>query len=218
MQKIFKLTDQQMCTYEGYQWVIGITVKETCDSGLCAPHCLHAYLHELHATLFNPIHAKIKNPRLFEGLGVVAIDDGTKLGCTEITLTRELELPVISTAARVHWAILCSLEVEQPDRYKKWAGSWLDGSDRSAEAARAAAWAAAWAAREAAWAAARAATGAAGAATGAARAATGAAEVAWAAGAGHSIDLVALAEQAIREEAAYEQTRADTTQAKTTGE
>jgi hypothetical protein len=117
-------------------------------------------------------------------------------------LTRELELPAITTTQRVAVAIMCAVAVHSDPIFCAWAQKWLSGEDRSAAAARAA-WAAAraaaawesstatWAAQEAAWAT------AASVAAWAAAAATAARAAAWAAQ--DAIDLVAILRRAVEE-------------------
>ena len=205
-QTIYKFTDQSMQTRNGHQWDLMVPQEDTCANGLCARGCLHAYRHPLLAVLFNRIYGDIQKPRLFEGLGVVALDDGTKLGCTWLRLDKEIEVPQFPLVAKVRCAILCSLELEQANEYVEWANAWLNGSDRSATAAKDTAWdaaRAAWAAaKDAAWAAAWAARAAWAAAKDAAWAAAWAARaVAWAAS--KQIDILTLAQRAIREEAEY---------------
>jgi hypothetical protein len=148
-----------------------------------------------------------------------------KVGSQRVTTIAEIPLPKIDSDTCVRFAILCALSRKQSKSFTTWAHDWLSGADRTRAAARAAAWAAARAAEEAAaraaraaaeaaearaaaraaaWAAeARAAWEAAEAAEAAARAA--AAEAArWAEAAeAATIDLIALARQAVRDEAKY---------------
>ena len=143
MTTIYKLTDQNMQTHNGYQWALGETRTASGEGGLCGPGFLHGYTDPLLAVLLNPIHANITNPRLFRGEGTVAkTDHGLKIGCTEMTLTEEMEPPAINTVQRVAFGILCAKEINKDEAWGKWADDWLSGKDRT-EAAWAA-WAAAW--------------------------------------------------------------------------
>ncbi len=207
---LYKLTDQKMRTYNGFQWELGRWYETSGEGGLCGPGWLHTYTHPLLAVLFNSIHAGIDNPRLFECEGDVGREDrGLKVGCTWLMLLKELSVPKITLIQRVTFGILCSLKVYREESYIRWAEAWLSGEDRSKAMAVAAAEAArgSWAAEEAAEAAvamvAEEAKAAAKAAAMAARAATVAVatEAARAARA-ERIPLVELAERAIREEAA----------------
>ena len=188
--KLYKLTDERGQTRGGTQWGPGVTHSGTGEGELCGPGFIHLYTDPLLAALLNPIHANFAHPRLWEAEGDVArTDRGLKIGCVSATTVREVPLPEVTTEQRVGFAILVTRAVCEEPSYVRWATAWLDNSDRTEEAAwaaaeaaraearaaRAAAEAAAWAARAAAEAAAAA---AARAATDAARAAT---DAAWAA-------------------------------------
>ena len=155
----YKLTDRDMQTHNGFQWEPGVWYsidKEERGYGLCSESWFHCYDDKLLAVLFNPVHANIKNPRLFRcrvrGKRLVTVGD--KYGFTQMVIPHdaELGLPVVTITQRVAFGILCAKEVCDGPEWNEWADAWLDGSDRSREAA----WAAARAARAAAWAAARA--------------------------------------------------------------
>jgi len=176
---VYKLTDDNLRTRGGYQWTVGVPAETSGEGDLCSSGWLHAYRDPLLAVLFAPIHVPKSYVRLWEAEADGDIrDDGTKIGCTQLTLVREIERPVATPAQRVRWAILCAWEVCDDPAWRRWAAAWLDGSDRSAWAARAA-WASAAeeAAELAAW------------------AATAAAERA------APLDLLALARRAVAEEA-----------------
>ena len=199
MTTIYKLTDQDMRTHNGFQWTLNKEETASGKGGLCGPGFLHAYTDPLLAILLNPIHADIKSPRLFKGTGTVSkTDNGLKIGCTEMTLTEEMELPVINIVQRIAFGILCTKEVYKDKDWNTWADNWLSGKDRTEATAEAAARAAraAWAARATAWEAAEAAEAAAWEAARAARAA-------WAARAtadvyaDKKVDLITLARKAM---------------------
>ena len=204
----YKLTTQNLTTHNDFQWEIGIKQTTSGEGGLCGPGYLHYYHHPLLAVLLNPIHARIKNPKLFEveAGGVHLDDNGLKGGCTEMTLIREIELPKFTDIQRVAFGILCAKEVYKDLEWNEWAAAWLDGSDRSRSAAAAAAHAAAYAAAYAAYYAADAAARAAHAAHAAraAHAAYYAADAAYAAyyaaaaaARNTGIDLIAIATKAL---------------------
>ena len=141
----YKLTDQNLKTHNGFKWRIGVTKFTNGIGGLCSPGFLHYYHHPLLAVFLNPIHANIKNPLLFEieATGKHLDDNCLKGGCTEMTLIKEIELPVVSIIQRVAFGILCAMEVYKRENFIKWAENWLNGMDRgSANAANAAAYAA----------------------------------------------------------------------------
>ena len=217
--KLYKLTDEHDQTYGGCQWGPGVTVETSGKGGLCGPGFTHWYTHPLLAALLNPVHGRfnLDTAHLWEGEGEpVKTDYGLKVGCTKATTLRRVDLPKATTAQRVRFGILCAMAVYTSVEWRAWAEGWLSGADRSkeaawAEAARAEGWLsgadrskeAAWAwaaARAAAWApwpaaAKEAKEAAAWAAAGAARAAEAAADAA----AKPGFDLIALAEEAMKE-------------------
>ena len=205
MTTLYKLTDADGRTYGETQWGEGVTHTTDGEGELCGPGWLHAYTDPLLAVLLNPIHANVTSPRLWECEGEVGQSDhGLKVGCTSLTTTREIPLPVVTTEQRVRFAILCAWEVCEDSAWRVWATGWLDGSDRSKAAAEAAAEctamaAAAWAAECAAMAAA--AWAAAWAEARAMAAAAMAAAMA-AAGAPRELNLASIAQRAMEVEAA----------------
>jgi hypothetical protein len=92
--------------------------------------------------LLNPIHANIKNPRLWEVECDQVAHDVTKGGAKRMRLVRELPVPQVTMEQRVRFAILCAKEVCHDPQFVAWADGWLSGGDRSKEAAEAASWAA----------------------------------------------------------------------------
>jgi len=200
----YKLTDQAMRTHEDFQWFFGewYSIKKgNRGRGLCTKSWFHCYTDPLLAVIFNPVHADIPNPRLFQCRvrGKRLIKEGDKAGFTHMMIPAgsELDLPEVSITQRVAFGILCAKQVCKDADWNAWADAWLSGADRSKEAAwvaEAAAWATnvAWAAAKAARVATevvcRAARAAAWAAAGAARTA---AEL-------KPLDLAAIAKQAMR--------------------
>ena len=136
----YKLLSQNMQSYGGTGWEIGVPVVVTVPGNtLCTNQLLHCYSDLELAVIFNPIHANIRNPRLFEiKTSEILADDGLKQGCKEQVLVEELPLPVISTDIKIAFAILCALEVWQDETFVNWAYKWLNKEDRSETAAYAA--------------------------------------------------------------------------------
>ena len=199
MATLYKLTDENGRTRNATQWGQGVThfVEGPADQPLCSDGWIHAYEHPLLAVLLNPIHGNFENPRLWEAKGVVGKRDGQlKCGCRALTTLREIPLPTVTLAQRRHFAILCVKQVCDEEAWNRWADAWLNGSDRTKKTAAKAARAAAKAARAAAFAAW--AAEAAAEAEAAAKAARVAAAVAVVVA--KELDLIALAEQAIKEE------------------
>jgi hypothetical protein len=138
--KLYKLTDRNNKTrageYNECQWGENITHSGTGVGALCGPGYIHAYTDPLLAVLFNPIHANIKHPVGWECEGNVAINDrGIKVGCVTLTTVRVIELPIVTTSQRVAIGILCALGVYKDSIFVHWANAWLDGTDRTANAA-----------------------------------------------------------------------------------
>jgi len=145
--KIYKLTDENMRTYGGFQWALGVERRIEKKGGeLCSNAYFHAYEHPLLAVLHNPIHANYRNPRLFEAItDDEPLREGQmKLGVKSITLVKELPVPAITDEQRIRYAILCAKVVCDDEEWNGWADNWLSGKDRSRSAERAAdaAWAA----------------------------------------------------------------------------
>ena len=133
MDLVYKLTDKQMQTYNGFQWELNVTRFTDGKGHLCSPGWLHSYSDPLLAVLLNPIHANIENPRLFLGKasGAFLNDKGLKQGYTNLTLIKELPIPTISINQKVAFAILCALEVYKFLNFNAWAHKWLASIDRS---------------------------------------------------------------------------------------
>jgi hypothetical protein len=149
MTTIYKLTDAAMQTYGGFQWALGETRTTLGEGELCDEGWLHCYEDKHIGVIMNPIHAHLdpSTMRMFEGIGGGnRLDDhGLKCGYTELTLVKEIDVPIISTEHRVAFAILCAKRVYGNAEWTRWAERWLSGEDRSEAAAREA-WDAAWAA------------------------------------------------------------------------
>jgi len=131
----YKLTDQNMQTYGGFQWEIGKWYEATgrIEQGLCTDGWLHCYDSPLLAVLHNPIHGRIRAPRLFEAETRRAAKDNNEMkrGYRMMRLVREIPVPEITTARRVKYAILCAKQVYSDPDWNKWADDWLSGKDRT---------------------------------------------------------------------------------------
>jgi len=197
MVKLYKLTDDKDRTYGRCQWGEGVEHTAPGTGSLCTRGWLHAYSDPLLAVLMNPAHAGFNNPHLWEAEGDVGVDCGDKVGCTRLKTIRRMDLPVLSLNQILRFGILAAKQVCWNSTWRTWADGWLDGRDRSLKAAEAA--------HEAVWPA----LAAAQAALGTVLAARGAPLVADAADAAAaeraaqgelSLDLVAIAHQAVAEE------------------
>ena len=146
--KLYKLTDERGRTRNNTHWGEGITHQAAGSAEcLCTSSYIHAYEHPIVAVLMNPIHKNLDphTMRLWEADGDIALRDGPlKCGCKSLTTIREIPVPVITSEQRITIAIHSTRTVCTDICWNRWANAWLDGSDRSTEAARRA-WRAAWA-------------------------------------------------------------------------
>ena len=163
---LYKLTDQNMQTYGGFQWELGVTyaLPEKQEPELCSTGVFHVYENLNLAFLLNPIHAGFVNPRVFSANGEIVVSDWGKAGVFELTLAKELDVPSwvgsdIDTDVRIMFGILCAesvlhiyengYESDVPRKAIAAARNYLntktaaDAADAAAAAARTAAYAAA---------------------------------------------------------------------------
>jgi hypothetical protein len=138
--KAFKLTTQELTTYNGTKWEIGVAKESSGVGNICSSGWLHFYDCPYLAILLNPVHAKYTNPRLFEAIAERKIkeDNGLKFGCTKLTLVQELGIPEITLNQKVAFGILCTREICKDTQWLLWAENWLSGKDRNQDTAAAA--------------------------------------------------------------------------------
>ncbi len=113
-----KWTDKNSQTYGGMQWGEGITHKLTHKGAgtgrLCTINWLHYYQDELLAVLMNSIHAHYNEQfgQMWEitARGIISVEPD-KCGCTELTMLREIEKPIVTTEQRIWFGILCAQAV-----------------------------------------------------------------------------------------------------------
>lgn len=133
----YKLLTQDMQSHGGLQWTIGCThTAQEPGNKMCSPQVLHCYSHPLMAAMFNPIHANIDNPRLFEiEASEIINQDFAKLACKSQMLVKEIPLPTLSDEQRQEVAIRCAMLIPgAPLLWTNWANDWLSGKDRTLEA------------------------------------------------------------------------------------
>jgi hypothetical protein len=142
----YKLTDKDGYTRKGKEneclWGENIThIATGKGSLLCSRDLIHVYRNPLIASFMNPSHADFKNPLLWEceAKGDCNHDGQLKSGFKIVTTIRRIDLPVITLEQRIRISIYCALKQYSAPSFVKWANAWLDGSDRSARAAEAAA-------------------------------------------------------------------------------
>ena len=134
---IYKLTDANMRTRNGFQWELGVWKETSGEGDLCGPGWLHCYSDPWLAIFMNPLPAGIVRPRLFRGEaeGAFKDDHGLKQGYTRLRIVEELPVPKLTTVSRVATGILCAKEVTDDPAWNRWADRWLSGEDRSRKAA-----------------------------------------------------------------------------------
>jgi hypothetical protein len=153
--KFYKLLTQDLTSHNKTKWELNKTITVTKEGiQMCTDQVLHCYNHPLLALIFNPIHAKISNPRLFEiNVDAIVNTDGLKYASKSQTLIKELTIPEITTEQRIEFAIRVAKLVCKDTKWNTWADNWLDKSDRTKESASDAGSAAAYAYHAAAYAA-----------------------------------------------------------------
>lgn len=144
--KAYKLTDKDGCTHGGCRWGEGVTHETDGKGELCGPGWLHYYEHPIVAVLLNSIHGcfELDTARLWEAEaeGKIKRDSWLKSGCTRLTTLREIQMPRATLEQRIEFAIRCAMTVYDNAEWRAWAMAWLDGTNRTANAAANAAYAA----------------------------------------------------------------------------
>jgi hypothetical protein len=137
MQKYYKLLSQEMTSHNGTKWEINkpITILKP-GIRMCTDQVLHCYNHPLLASFLNPIHARIKNPRLFLiSVDEIVNNDGLKFASKSQTLLEEIPYIDISLEKRIEIGIKIAKTVCKDESWNEWADKWLNGTDRSRESA-----------------------------------------------------------------------------------
>ena len=141
MTQVYKLADRNGRTRDGTQWGEGVTHSaQAGGTTLCTDQVVHAYRSLNLAVMMDPVHRAFGPSAVaFQAEGEVVVDDGTKVGVKTLTTTSKVQLPEVTISQRVAFGILASLSVYRDPEYLEWAQNWLNGTDRSANAAHAAA-------------------------------------------------------------------------------
>jgi hypothetical protein len=137
--KFYKLLTQDLTSHNDTKWELNKTITVTKEGNqMCTDQVLHCYNHPVLAILFNPIHAKISNPRLFEiEVDKIVNTDGLKYASKQQTLVKELTIPEISLEQRIEFAIRVAKLVYKDTKWNIWADNWLNNTDRTKESAAA---------------------------------------------------------------------------------
>jgi hypothetical protein len=67
--------------------------------------------------------------------GAKKSDNGLKYGFTMMKLVEEIPIPDIGPTQRTAFSILCAKQVYKNKDWNRWADNWLNGKDRTANAA-----------------------------------------------------------------------------------
>lgn len=138
MTTVYKLTNGSSMTRNSTLWGEGITHKVSGQGSICTSGWLHAYIDPYVAVFMDPIHGDYgEKGLLWEAKGIIGINDGTKLGLSQLTTVRQIQKPKVTVNQRVAFGILCSLCVYNNKKYVRWASAWLNGIDRTAKSAAA---------------------------------------------------------------------------------
>lgn len=133
MSQFYKLTDENMQTFGGFQWELGkwVWAKGSLEQGLCSDGWIHGYEHPLLAVLFNSIHGCYEHLRMFDidVAGLARYDGQVKCGFRGVRLAREIDVPHVTTRQRVAFGILCAKAVFKDETWSKWADNWPRGED-----------------------------------------------------------------------------------------
>lgn len=150
--KYYKLLTQEMTSHANTKWEIGtpITIAKQ-GIEMCSNQVLHCYNHPALAVIFNPVHADIFNPKLFEiSVDKIVATDGLKFASKSQTLIKEISLPKITLEEKIEFAIKVAKLFYKDESWNSWADAWLSREDCSKNSASAAA-RAAFAAAHIAW-------------------------------------------------------------------
>jgi len=134
--ELYKLTDAWGCTREGYlnylQWGKGITHEAAGAAGqpLCTSGWIHCYPHKLVAVLRDCLDGNYgPDGRLWKCTGEGEfLSDGLQGGFCKFTSLEEVPLPKITVEGRVHWGILCAMEVFDEELFSNWAKGWVSAN------------------------------------------------------------------------------------------
>lgn len=137
---VFKLLRPDLTTYNGCQWQVGEWKETSGEGDLCGSGWLHAYPHPLLAVLFNPLHAAYQPCVLFkaDASGRVKREGVAKLGATHMVLREPMELPIITPAQSVRFALYLILSQHPNSSLLRWGHSLLQGGEPSREVTHAA--------------------------------------------------------------------------------
>lgn len=125
-QVLYKLTDSNGKTMNDTQWGPDVSHSGIGYGQLCSNGWIHAYEHALLGVFMNPIQAGFVGPRMWKAEGEIRLRDGPfKCGCKTLTTLYEIPVPVVTPEQRVRFAILCAKAVYKDPLWNAWADEWL---------------------------------------------------------------------------------------------
>lgn len=132
MTTLYKLTSSDMLTRNNTHWGINITHKlpKKKEYTFCSGDVIHAYVSPNLATIMDCMHGKfLPKAILWECEGNIVINDGIKIGCTELTTLYQVKIPTITLRQKVTFAIKCVQHIYKDPNWNKWANHWLRDED-----------------------------------------------------------------------------------------
>ncbi len=139
--RLFKLTDDHDRSPDGLEWSVGMTHHTSGKGELSGDGWIQCYASPKVAALLNSFNERLQRPHLWELEvdGEVEPED-TLVPCTGATALRQVALPNLSPEDRARCAVLATREAYRSGlfapEFDEWSRAWLEGQDRSAEAAR----------------------------------------------------------------------------------
>ena len=137
MTTLYKLTRADFTTYNNTLWGEGVSHEALGYGELCGPGWIHAYEDATLGMMMNPVHADFNPFVVWEAEGEIGIRDGQFKCGTKLLTTLRIIKPIRPTMInRVAFGILCGKAIYTGPKWNDWADRWLDGTDRTAKAAK----------------------------------------------------------------------------------
>ena len=135
----YLLTDHMNRTADGLEWGPGATHA---SSELRGGEPFRCYSTPKLAALFNPLHDRVRLPRLWEVVADHEIAPGEGIvESDQVRAVRQVQLPPANPADYARFSVLCAQAAfgdgADAVEFSQWAESWLAGMDNSGVAARA---------------------------------------------------------------------------------
>jgi hypothetical protein len=137
--RAYLLTDHTNRTADGFEWGAGVAHRAP---GVGSDARIRCYTSPKLAALLNPLHDRIRLPRLWEATVDREVEPGESVvNSAEVKTTRQASLPATTTQDYARFAVLCAQAAftngAQALEFSQWAEGWLAGLDNSGVNARA---------------------------------------------------------------------------------